>query len=767
MKKSILATFVVTLMVVTSMAVLIDSSNLNSNSGIVSTPQTSHISTEIGNVYIYANGTVSNTTAISRTGSEYTLQSNINGTLFDNRNNSILQGNGLLINGGGNYALYTSYTRNITMEHLNLTSSYETAYIAYSINVGLNSSSVTTTSTDNAAVFLEYSNYVWIETDNISAAQLSNSDNGAIFTANDMVGLDVSNSTIKAPTAFFSGYSIANSVWTNNTVNDTYLSISRGSLYFGGYVGLNLTVSHNVFNISPLYATTSQRTLSFDLDTAQNIVVIGNLFNGSNKGNNIYAAADYYENITIIGNTFISTASPIQINYAANVLVSYNTFVNVSDYAVEAYYSSNVVLVHNKVINYTGTGDVFDLEYLSNTSVSDNSLKGTANSSSNAIYTYENINTWIYSNTAYGFYYGIYLQDSTSTFVYNNVVLNTTSGITVYSDVNVGLNGNNVTNSTSPLYVTSSQNLNIYANTYSAPINTTGHMLEITDSNNIMFYHNNMIGPSNLTSFSADSAMAFNESLPVGGNYWSQYNGTGSGGIGTTQYNLSGSYADYLPLTSKWTGYTVTFLEKGLAQGTSWGVAFDNKAATTTSGSLVYSPDAAQRISVGYTVQNVTGYTVSSNTGTVALDGANKVVTIVFNEVPAKSTPAEYDLVVNETGLPAGLQWNITVSGNTFSTTGTSISVQVQNGTYNVTVGAPSGYATSSGNINATMNGHAVTYNVVFSAAVTSNNGTGNNTSPSNIPDIGIGIGIGVIVGGLAASIGTMFYTGTGFFRKP
>ena len=107
-------------------------------------------------------------------------------------------------------------------------------------------------------------------------------------------------------------------------------------------------------------------------------------------------------------------------------------------------------------------------------------------------------------------------------------------------------------------------------------------MVYLDYSAGLSFYHNNFINGSRVAIYVYSSSLiTWNMSLPVAGNYWSSYTGTGSNGIGTTPYIVNGTLKDYLPLTGKWTGYTVTFVESGLPSGTPWSVTLGMSTLTS------------------------------------------------------------------------------------------------------------------------------------------------------------------------------------------
>lgn len=117
-----------------------------------------------------------------------------------------------------------------------------------------------------------------------------------------------------------------------------------------------------------------------------------------------------------------------------------------------------------------------------------------------------------------------------------------------------------------------------------------------------------------------------------------------------------------------------------------------------------------------------------------------------------------YTLMVNQTGLPSGDAWSVTIGGKTYNTTMDSISIHLVSGNYNVSVTGPSGYTVSMHASNVTVSDGNATFSVAFSAP---------KSTASSAGSLYAGIGIGGIVGAAAAVFGTMFYTGTGVFRRP
>ncbi len=121
--------------------------------------------------------------------------------------------------------------------------------------------------------------------------------------------------------------------------------------------------------------------------------------------------------------------------------------------------------------------------------------------------------------------------------------------------------------------------------------------------------------------------------------------------------------------------YNVTFEEIGLPTGTLWGVTFNGTQSTTTSSTLTYT---AGNGTYAYQVSLVTGYVPSPSSGAVFVLGAGQVKQIGFHSVPAGAYPVTF----SESGLPTGALWAVFVDGVEDASSGSTIVVLLDNGTY-------------------------------------------------------------------------------------
>lgn len=153
--------------------------------------------------------------------------------------------------------------------------------------------------------------------------------------------------------------------------------------------------------------------------------------------------------------------------------------------------------------------------------------------------------------------------------------------------------------------------------------------------------------------------------------------------------------------------YAVTFHESGLANGTNWtvrisgfgGVRIAETVSASTSNLSVLLPNGTYRFAVG----EVLGYDfVGASTGHFTVSSGPVSENVTFEVVgPAGFFAVTFD----ETGLSAGHHWHVTiVATHTFghsrtagqSSNTTSLTFDLQNGTYRYTVWLPRAYTSSS-----------------------------------------------------------------------
>jgi hypothetical protein len=134
--------------------------------------------------------------------------------------------------------------------------------------------------------------------------------------------------------------------------------------------------------------------------------------------------------------------------------------------------------------------------------------------------------------------------------------------------------------------------------------------------------------------------------------------------------------------------YPIIFTETGLAAGTVWAVSLNDTVIATTASSLMISETNG---TYNYTVSAVTGYSSNPTGGLIVLAGAGVTMNVTFTSVSVQL----YWVVFTESGLPANTPWSgtvVNVSMIIFVFNGTNGSLQEPNGSYALTINAPSGY---------------------------------------------------------------------------
>ncbi|MFZ3355289.1 MAG: hypothetical protein WA549_00860 [Thermoplasmata archaeon] len=167
--------------------------------------------------------------------------------------------------------------------------------------------------------------------------------------------------------------------------------------------------------------------------------------------------------------------------------------------------------------------------------------------------------------------------------------------------------------------------------------------------------------------------------------------------------------------------YSVTFVESGLARGTTWKVTingFPESGNTTTLVTEVASGTST------YVVSSVNGYSITANaSGSVEVATQPVIVNVTFL---AYTYPIEFE----ETGLSQSSIWSVTLNGVYRTSTGaTAIDFTLADGTYNFTIGGVISYDitswtigsntffTTSGNV--TVSGRLVSVLITFGPVAT------------------------------------------------
>lgn len=153
--------------------------------------------------------------------------------------------------------------------------------------------------------------------------------------------------------------------------------------------------------------------------------------------------------------------------------------------------------------------------------------------------------------------------------------------------------------------------------------------------------------------------------------------------------------------------YVVGFNESGLAAGTNWCVTLNSTKSCSTS-NWVYFTEANGHYS--YSVGNVSGYSVSPLTGTVNVASAAVNVAVTYTPLVIQ----KFSVAFNETGLPAGTNWSVTLGSTLRSSSTAKIAFSEPNGTYKFKLTQIPGYTVSPFNGTITVNGALVNQSEKF-----------------------------------------------------
>jgi YVTN family beta-propeller protein len=171
--------------------------------------------------------------------------------------------------------------------------------------------------------------------------------------------------------------------------------------------------------------------------------------------------------------------------------------------------------------------------------------------------------------------------------------------------------------------------------------------------------------------------------------------------------------------TSNVTNYSVSFIENGLVAGTTWSVTLGGVANQSATPDVDF---VELNGTYAFSVGTVAGYSVNVSSGHVTVNGSSVAVDLGFTAI---STSDDFPVTFNETGLPSGTQWGVsltpTVPGGTSSGAAPTPNVmQVPNGTYTFSITPVSGYSAAPSTGSLTVAGLPVYQTVVFTAGSTS-----------------------------------------------
>ncbi len=156
--------------------------------------------------------------------------------------------------------------------------------------------------------------------------------------------------------------------------------------------------------------------------------------------------------------------------------------------------------------------------------------------------------------------------------------------------------------------------------------------------------------------------------------------------------------------------YPVEFIEKGLPSGTSWAVTLGSVTQESNTNTITMY---LQNGTYNFSAEKFSKYYILAPSS-VTVDGKQVSVSVTYSKVV-------YQVSFDESGLPTGAQWYVSLSsGQSNSATGSVISFNELNGTYSYAVKfSGSGYKASPASGTITVNGASVSVHIDFSSTYT------------------------------------------------
>ena len=438
MNKNIIIIIVAAIMVISSLAIGLDSATGQSPGGSNATPSAGLNKAYIGNVVIYANGTVSVPSVISHSGDLYTFTSNINGTVTDLMNNSVLNGNGYTINGTQSTALNVYNVTGITIENLIVVNSTDGISLTAVSNALLtNDTLIGSHSLNEHFVSVEFGTNVTVED---SSFQFNHTATGSygVYAFSDVL-LNVSSNSFSGATSdyFIYIYTVSSfSAWNNNVMSTDQSS-------YGIYIeyGASAVLGHNYFNYTDegIYVDYEQSVTSLYNhveNSSYGIYVEGVttfLSSNDNFSHNEYAAYIDYSSYGLLQHDNLSSSS-----YGA--YLEYNVKITIADSNISNVTSEGVYSEEGSILNLYN--DQFNEGKLSVYAVEVEYMSGGVNLAGDSIYVPNDIGLYLeytphftvtnsYINATYNIYVDSSILGAT---VSNNTLITMNGGYTFYMD---------------------------------------------------------------------------------------------------------------------------------------------------------------------------------------------------------------------------------------------------------------------------------------------------------------------------------------------
>ena len=137
---------------------------------------------------------------------------------------------------------------------------------------------------------------------------------------------------------------------------------------------------------------------------------------------------------------------------------------------------------------------------------------------------------------------------------------------------------------------------------------------------------------------------------------------------------------------SLFTTYPITFRSPALPPTLVWDITLRNGAEATSPNATItfYETNG----SYGWFIGALPHLTPSPSSGVFTVNGA-----ALFENITWRLTEGYYVVLFNETGLPSGLNWSVTLNGSLRQAYASPIGFVEPNGSYPFVVGGPSGYS--------------------------------------------------------------------------
>ncbi|MGC8581048.1 MAG: protease pro-enzyme activation domain-containing protein [Thermoplasmata archaeon] len=492
--------------------------------------------------------------------------------------------------------------------------------------------------------------------------------------------------------------------------------------------GISATLNTNVTSPAPNNASAGTATLTLYEHTNAKagkyvIYITGTNYNPSTKSSGNLTGEQslvlYVSNVWYNA-TFSETGLPANLKWN----IDFNG----------TYYSSNTPTIKIPVYNGTYYYNINNSSYYTPTPYKGNVVIKGSNVTIPVTFNHTYNVTFIESGLPYGFTWGIKLNSTLNKGTSSSIVFTVKNGSYTYSIMplggyypNVSYSGNvNVNGKNLSLFI------KWYVFKYNVTFKETGlpvndnwsikinNTLKYTTKNTIVYqlpngtYQYFVYAPRNYISLSYSTFslnggsvyinVNFNESfwvkfyqsgLPIGTNWSMDINNrlmytTGNNITfntinGSMDYTINSLYR-FIPSPQKGSikingsnitmnivfneTFSITFTEHGLVSNVTWGVNIGNVVSSNTSTVTFNLINGTYR----YSIVPLAGYDAIPSQGTVSVKGTNSTVSIVFYTL--------YNIIFEESGLPVGTLWHVTVNNVMESSSTSIITFSEINGTY-------------------------------------------------------------------------------------